>query len=204
MPFVWRTIGAATWSRPLPPRSEGPTRSVAAQKGAFQNLPAHMRYGRIHTAQSDSEYPSMSRCGKPLLVRLVKRNWYRRVESPDALYTKTIAQFVSECTRILDMGCGRSAPELTKLRARGTLTVGIDLVQSFSPAAKSSAHLVKADSCRVPFANSCFDLVVCGSVLEHLRDPRELLYEAHRVLVPGGYFFFLVPNLGLTSHSAHT
>jgi hypothetical protein len=38
----------------------------------------------------------------------------------------------------------------------------------------------------LPFADDCFDLVLCSHVLEHVTDDRLALREFHRVLRPGG------------------
>jgi SAM-dependent methyltransferase len=40
-----------------------------------------------------------------------------------------------------------------------------------------------------------FRLIVLRHVLEHLRDPLDMLRRVERALVPGGYVFISVPNL---------
>jgi len=50
----------------------------------------------------------------------------------------------------------------------------------------------------LPYADSCFDAVVCGWVLEHLPDPRPGLRELARVLQPGGKLLLLVTEDTLT------
>lgn len=97
--------------------------------------------------------------------------------------------------RVLDVGCGHSAVELAGLRAPGALKVGLDLVKSFCGTSDSRMHLMRADCTHVPFQDATFDLVLCGSVLEHLDDPEASLCEICRVLKPNGYLAFLTPNL---------
>jgi ubiquinone/menaquinone biosynthesis C-methylase UbiE len=46
----------------------------------------------------------------------------------------------------------------------------------------------------LPFDSNSIDLVFSSSVLEHVRDPERVLQEAVRVLKPGGYLQFVIPN----------
>jgi SAM-dependent methyltransferase len=47
-----------------------------------------------------------------------------------------------------------------------------------------------------PFPAASFDLVLCCELLEHLLiNPSQMLYEAHRVLKPGGYLLLTTPNV---------
>ena len=49
---------------------------------------------------------------------------------------------------------------------------------------------------RMPFADGTFDTVCSFLVLEHVRDLGAILIEATRVLKPGGFIHFVVPNYG--------
>src|SRR5205823_7335923 len=62
---------------------------------------------------------------------------------------------------------------------------------------KRVSHAV-ADLTRLPYADACFDAIVCGWVLEHLPDPRPGLRELARVLQPGGKLLLLVTEDTLT------
>lgn len=46
----------------------------------------------------------------------------------------------------------------------------------------------------LPFKDGSFDLVVSFQVLEHTQNPKQVLYESIRVLKPGGYLYFVIPN----------
>lgn len=46
----------------------------------------------------------------------------------------------------------------------------------------------------LPFEDSIFDLVYSTNVLEHVQSPKKVLSESIRVLKPGGYLQFVVPN----------
>jgi SAM-dependent methyltransferase len=49
---------------------------------------------------------------------------------------------------------------------------------------------VCADAHRLPFASGSVPFVFCYQTLHHFPDPAPIVAEAHRVLAPGGYFFF--------------
>ena len=55
-----------------------------------------------------------------------------------------------------------------------------------------------ADLTRLPYADACFDAIVCGWVLEHLPDPRPGLSELARVMRPGARLLLLVTEDTLT------
>jgi SAM-dependent methyltransferase len=48
----------------------------------------------------------------------------------------------------------------------------------------------------LPFDAGSFDVVYSCNVLEHVQEPRAVIEEAVRVLRPGGYVFFVIPNYG--------
>ena len=52
---------------------------------------------------------------------------------------------------------------------------------------------VVADAERLPFASSVFQRVECDAVLEHVRNPAQVMQEICRVLVDGGYAHLVTP-----------
>ena len=52
---------------------------------------------------------------------------------------------------------------------------------------------VAADAHRLPFPDSLFQRVECDAVLEHVRDPEQMVREIERVLAPGGYLHLVTP-----------
>lgn len=54
---------------------------------------------------------------------------------------------------------------------------------------------VVADATALPFGDGAAAGMVSIAVLEHVRDPRALLHEAHRVLEPGGSLVLVAPFL---------
>jgi SAM-dependent methyltransferase len=50
-----------------------------------------------------------------------------------------------------------------------------------------------ADAQQLPFASNTFQRVECDAVLEHVRDPAQVMREIERVLAPGGYLHLVTP-----------
>ncbi len=53
---------------------------------------------------------------------------------------------------------------------------------------------VKADLCHLPFQSHTFDVILCNHVLEHIPDDIKAMQELYRVLKPGGWGIFQVPQ----------
>jgi SAM-dependent methyltransferase len=52
---------------------------------------------------------------------------------------------------------------------------------------------VAADAAQLPFPPAIFQRIECDAVLEHVRDPVQVMREMRRVLAPGGYLHLVVP-----------
>lgn len=53
---------------------------------------------------------------------------------------------------------------------------------------------VKADICNLPFKENTFDVILCNHVLEHISDDRKAMQELFRILKPGGWGVFQIPQ----------
>lgn len=53
---------------------------------------------------------------------------------------------------------------------------------------------VKADICNLPFENDSFDIILCNHVLEHIPDDTKAMQELYRILKPGGFGVFQIPQ----------
>ncbi len=53
---------------------------------------------------------------------------------------------------------------------------------------------VKADICNLPFENNSYDVILCNHVLEHIPDDTKAMQELYRVMKPGGYGIFQIPQ----------
>lgn len=53
---------------------------------------------------------------------------------------------------------------------------------------------VKADICNLPFEDASFDVILCNHILEHIPDDKKAMQELYRILKPGGWGVFQIPQ----------
>ena len=108
-----------------------------------------------------------------------------------------LLRLVPPGSRVLDVGCstGTLARPLVQ---RGCSVVGIEL----DPASAERAREVCAEvlvgdveTIELPFADGSFDVVLCGDVVEHLRDPGAFLARVRPVLRADGLLVLTTPNV---------
>lgn len=58
----------------------------------------------------------------------------------------------------------------------------------------SPLAIIKADICKLPFKDNEFDVILCNHVLEHIPDDTKAMNELYRVLKPGGWGIFQIPQ----------
>lgn len=102
---------------------------------------------------------------------------------PASRWNKSVKRIIKELgpeAKILDLGSGthRRAPNVINLEIESTSTV--DII---------------ADGHCLPFADNSFDAVISEAVLEHVRNPQQVVSEVHRVLKQDGYVCAAVPFL---------
>jgi SAM-dependent methyltransferase len=110
------------------------------------------------------------------------------------------AGFVDDSTTVLDCGAGEGyGPALLAERAR--CVTGLDYSdEAVTHATRkygskvSNLHFLQGDASRLPFSDQSFDVLCCFQVLEHLEDGPGFLFEARRVLKPGGVLLLTTPN----------
>jgi SAM-dependent methyltransferase len=98
---------------------------------------------------------------------------------------------------LLDVGC--SSGTFMELAAQaGWNTVGVELGETTAQAARDRGLDVRTGTLAAvadQFEAGSFSLVTFWDVLEHLRDPREELALARRLLAPGGILAATMPNV---------
>lgn len=99
--------------------------------------------------------------------------------------------------RILDIGCamGGYGKRLKQIRPEIFL-IGVE--QNPVMAKSAERYYDEVVRCPVEEANLAdnFDLVNCGDILEHLKDPWSMLKRVNALLKDGGYLVLSVPNAG--------
>jgi SAM-dependent methyltransferase len=99
-----------------------------------------------------------------------------------------------EGRRVLDLGCGKGR-FASHLKAEGAEVIGLDLSVAML-AIPNGIDRVQASARRLPFADGTFDAVVAIEVLEHVGSVEAVLFEARRVLKPGGRLAIVDKNAG--------
>jgi SAM-dependent methyltransferase len=96
--------------------------------------------------------------------------------------------------RVLDFGCGRG-DFLHAFSALGFEVAGVDVAERAAELAPGfEVHTIDGATSKLPFADASFDAVFSKSVVEHMRQPIDLVREAHRVLRPGGLAIVMTPS----------
>ena len=98
---------------------------------------------------------------------------------------------------VLDVGCS-SGYLGRRLAERGATVVGIDNDEQAADEARAVCEQVlvgDVESMELPFPQHSFDVVLCGDVVEHLRDPQAFLTRVRPLLRPGGRLVLTTPNV---------
>lgn len=103
---------------------------------------------------------------------------------------------------IVDIGCGEG--NLRNKFSEGTNYIGLDQSLGHQEGGYEDWNMrptVVGDMHCLPFATSSCDVVALLQVLEHSREPSQLLSEISRILRPGGHLFLSVPFLHEIHHA---
>lgn len=113
-----------------------------------------------------------------------------------------IEDITDGANRVLEVGCAEGATgHVLKQSGRASEVVGIELDEAASIiATKRLDRVICGDleqlELNALFNNDdLFDYVICGDVLEHLKDPWDVLYQLLKLLKPGGRAVISLPNI---------
>lgn len=99
--------------------------------------------------------------------------------------------------RALDIGCS-SGYLARRLVERGADVVGVDVDEAAVAEARrvcSQVLVGDVETMELPFESASFDVVLCGDVIEHLRDPERFLMRLRSLLRPEGRLVLTTPNV---------
>ncbi len=92
--------------------------------------------------------------------------------------------------RLLDIGCGEK--QYLDIFSPHTVSyTGIDIPQSLH---KKDAVDIFANAHHLPFKKNTFDTILCLEILEHVKQPLEVLKEIYRVLKSGCVLVLSAPQ----------
>ena len=182
-----RSAAARSWvEAEFAPAAAARQIDAALARGASRDRRAQSFYEAAYR-QPQWQRPAGEAAGPG--VRFSKM-WYRAVRQ------NVLPRLDLQGRRVLEIGCGYGwlAPHLT---ASGAAYVGLDLAESALrqfPRELPACLPVRADACRLPFAEGSFDVVFCLEVLEHIPEQRALLSEICRVATPGAMVVLTSPS----------
>jgi len=90
---------------------------------------------------------------------------------------------------ILDLACGLGGYSLALSRKSEKVTA-MDLERTIED---HSVSFLVGDALKTPFAPHSFNLLICASLIEHVKSPESLLSEIIRLLPSGGYAYLSFP-----------
>ena len=119
-------------------------------------------------------------------------------ERPEGGHSRLLSLALAEHpARVLDIGCS-SGYLARPLAASGASVVGIELDPDAADAARTICDAVlvgDVESMELPLEPGSFDVVLCGDVVEHLREPERTLSRLRPFLRPEGRLVLTTPNV---------
>src|SRR3989344_2815841 len=102
--------------------------------------------------------------------------------------------------KILEVGAGMGGDSIYLAKKGASVTVldftkkALQLIRKNATREKVNIGTIQADARRMPFKDNMFDIIFHQGLLEHFKNPKELLEEQKRVLKPGGHLLVDVPQ----------
>ena len=125
--------------------------------------------------------------------------WYLEKYGFESLQTWT--SFLTQRSRILDLGCGSGFSSSIWLESPfwnpHSMCVGADLSEAVDVAQERLGHIsnvyfLQADALSLPFAEGTFDLIFSEGALHHTPSTKKAILSSARILKKGGEYHFYV------------
>jgi 2-polyprenyl-3-methyl-5-hydroxy-6-metoxy-1,4-benzoquinol methylase len=101
--------------------------------------------------------------------------------------------------KILEIGCGTGNTGLElKQQGKAVEIVGVDIVPEVLEIAKSKIDktiCADIETLKLPFSNEYFDYILLGDVLEHLKNPWQVLLCLTQFIKKRGFIIASIPNI---------
>ena len=149
--------------------------------------------GGVHEHRSPLRKPTLELHAMTALAEKLLNKYYGGTPHPYRIFENRVAELVGPDTVLLDAGCGRTAPVLSKFLGRVARPIGIEVVDFVDVPEGIETHT--ADLATIPLSASTVDVGMSRSVFEHLVRPEAVYAELFRVLRPGGTVVFLTANM---------
>jgi 2-polyprenyl-3-methyl-5-hydroxy-6-metoxy-1,4-benzoquinol methylase len=120
-------------------------------------------------------------------------SYYFEFERPEL-----VALVPLEAQAVLDVGCGAGRLGETLKGRQPVAVTGIEAETRAAQIAEGRLDRVfcgDVEEMELPFEPASFDVVLCGDVLEHLREPETVLRRIRPWLKPGGQLVASIPNV---------
>jgi 2-polyprenyl-3-methyl-5-hydroxy-6-metoxy-1,4-benzoquinol methylase len=119
-------------------------------------------------------------------------------ERPEGGHARLLSLALAERpARVLDVGCS-SGYLARPLAENGASVVGIELDPDAAEVARTVCESVlvgDVEAMELPLEPGSFDVVLCGDVVEHLREPERTLSRLRPFLRPEGRLVLTTPNV---------
>lgn len=111
---------------------------------------------------------------------------------------------IPEKARVLDVGCATGLlGQRLKKEKNSQFLAGIEADPELASEAEKCYDKVIVTNLEgltpLPFEEESFEIIVCADVLEHLKDPLEVLRKLSRYLKKNGFFLISVPNIAFVT-----
>lgn len=119
------------------------------------------------------------------------------LQNPNQSWTRLI-QWAGANKRVLDVGCGRGQMGHILNERFNCRVTGIEINPEFAGQCVGYQTVLigsAEDETLLTSLDERFDVILCGDVLEHLRQPEIPLRVFHQLIAPGGRLLISVPNV---------
>ncbi len=130
--------------------------------------------------------------------------WNRPDHQPMVRHEELLANLLATTSvkgkKILEVGVGMGGDSIYLAKKGAIVTVldftkeALELIRENAKKSKVKITTVQADARAMPFRDNTFDVIFHQGLIEHYKNPRELLDEQKRVLKVGGYIQVDVPQ----------